>query len=110
MFLVDLPAAGRTQMSEKVDPKITATPTAVYLAARWVRQFHGMSYEHIGVMDRILGAGSDFDVLDKWGFLQTTVIELNRIRLLLETYGPLVIYAPLSHRQLNATMLPMPDL
>jgi hypothetical protein len=89
MFLVDLPPAEPKPESQRLDNSTTATPTPLYQAARWIRRFHEMSHVHIGWMDRTPGV-TDLEVLDKYGFIQMPVIELNRIRLLLETYGPLL--------------------
>jgi hypothetical protein len=109
LFLVELPAVEPEPESKKVDRNSSAKSTAVYQAARWIRRFHNLSHVHIGVMDHT-PAVTAIEVLNKYGFVQTPIIELNRIRLLLETYGPLLISAPLFHQQLNATMLPLPDL
>jgi len=101
VFLIEL---SKTEFS-----RVAAAPTAFYQAARWIKQFHAADYSNIGWMD--LGPETrDSDVIAKYGFIAVPEIELNRIRLLLETYGPLLAVGALSHLPQHEVALASPGM
>jgi hypothetical protein len=101
VFLIEL---SKTEFS-----RVAAAPTAFYQAARWIKQFHAADYSNIGWMDH--GPETrDSDVIAMYGFIAVPEIELNRIRLLLETYGPLLAVGALSHLPQHEVALASPGM
>ncbi|HML18840.1 MAG TPA: hypothetical protein VK419_17535 [Bryobacteraceae bacterium] len=88
---------------------IGTAPGVAYQAARWMKQFHRLSYSHIGWNDHADDMPVS-DVLNKYGFLRVPRFELNAVRLLLETYGPLFIKGALSHLAQHETQLPVAEM
>jgi hypothetical protein len=88
---------------------IGSVPGPAYQAARWIRQFHRTLYAHIGFMDHLPGAPVP-EVLEKHGFVHVPRFELNSIRLLLQTYGPLLIKGSFSHVAQNESVVPVPEM
>lgn len=88
---------------------IVSAPGAAYQAARWIKQFHKCPYRHIGWGDHPEGAKTT-DVLARHGFLAVSRFELNQIRLLLQTYGPLLIEGSFTHLAQNEVQLPVSEL
>ena len=88
MFRIDLPAEDFRL--------IEMAPELAYRAARWVRRFHQTPFSHVGCGDHEIGTPFH-EVLEKHGFVRTPRFELNSIRLLLQTYGPLLISGSFSH-------------
>ena len=88
---------------------IVSAPGAVYRAARWIKQFHKSPYQHIGWGDHPAGA-KPAGVLANHGFLCVSRFEYNQIRLLLETYGPLMIERTFAHLTQNEVLLPVSEM
>jgi hypothetical protein len=88
---------------------IGSVPGAAYQAARWIRQFHRSAYSHVGFMDHLPDTPVS-DVLEKHGFVRVTRFELNSIRLLLKTFGPLLIKGSFSHLAQNESVVPVPEM
>jgi hypothetical protein len=88
---------------------ITVAPEAPYQAARWIRQFHGAQYSHIGFQDHFPDTPLH-DVLDKHGFIRVPRFELNAIRQLLQTYGPILLKGAYSHVAQNEATVPAPGI
>lgn len=86
---------------------ITTAPVAAFQAARWIRHFHCLSYSHIGFTHHGQNVPAP-EVLDKLGFIRVPRFELNAIRLLLQTYGPLLVRGEFSHRIQNEELVPYP--
>ena len=86
---------------------ITTAPGAAYQAARWIKHFHRLSYSHIGFTHQGLTVAVP-EVLDKLGFIRVPRFELNAIRLLLQTYGPLLVRGEFSHLTQNEVLVPYP--
>ena len=99
----------RIELSKTEFSRVAAAPTAFYQAARWIKQFHAADYSNIGWMD--CGPETrDTDVIGRYGFIAVAEIELNRIRLLLETYGPLLAVGALSHLPQHEVAVARPDM
>lgn len=88
---------------------IGTAPGAGYQAARWIKQFHRLSYSHIGWSDHADDTPVS-DVLTRYGFVRVPRFELNAARLLLETYGPLFVQGALSHLAQHETQLPVAEM
>ena len=99
----------RIELSTEEIRPIGSVPGSAYQAARWIRQFHRLPYSHIGCMDHLPGAPLP-GVLEKHGFVRVPRFELNSIRLLLETYGPLLITGSFSHMPHNESVVPVPEM
>ena len=101
MFHVPLPI-------DQID-RILGAPGAVFQCARWVRGFHRGDFAHIGWSDH--GPHTDIDtLLAKYGFLRVPRFELNAVRLLLATYGPLLIRGAFAHASHDEASVPIPEM
>lgn len=87
---------------------VLSAPSPFYQAARWIRAFHQLSYLHIGWQDH--PAGMTFAMLlHHYGFVRFSRFEYNTVRLLLDTYGPLMIMGGFAHLARNQTVLPISE-
>lgn len=89
--------------------QIGSAPGAAYQSARWILQFHESRYFHVGMGDHSEGTPVA-PVLEKYGFVRVPRFELNQVRLLLETYGPLLIQGSFSHLAHNEVPEPIPEM
>jgi len=84
---------------------VLSAPAVVYQAARWIKRFHQAHYAHIGWTDH--PGGIPFSrVLHYYGFVRVPLFDYNNIRLLLNTYGPLMITGMFAHLEQDETALP----
>lgn len=97
------------ELSTAEQRTIAGVPGAPFQMARWLKHFHGERYAHIGWLDHQPGSPVG-EVLNKYGFIRVPRLELNALRTLLRTYGPVLLRGRFAHLAQNRTQVPIPEM